>query len=149
MTTGATEIQELLAQWRRLMAASRPHWRAVDLTFTQLRALSVLSRRQPLRMSDLADELQISLASASALVDRMARNGLVSRHSDPDDRRTVLVDLSSRGRHLIERLERGSAEHFGRLIEQMTSEERAALATALRAFVRLSARSAPREASRC
>jgi len=51
-----------------------------------------------MRVSDLAEALDMSIASASALVDRMARRGLVSRRDDAEDRRTVLVGLAGRGR---------------------------------------------------
>jgi DNA-binding MarR family transcriptional regulator len=121
------------------MASARPRWTAADLTFTQLRALSVLARTQPQRMSDLAGGLDMTPASASALVDRMDQRGFVTRRSDPEDRRTVLVELSRRGQHILDIMERGSSDHFGRLIEKMTPNEREALATTLRAFVRIGA----------
>ena len=133
------ELGDLLLQWRELMAAARPRWTAADLTFTQLRGLSVLARKQPQRMSDLAGALDMTPASASALIDRMDQRGFVTRRSDPEDRRTVLVELSRRGQHILDVMERGSSDHFGRLIEKMTPAERDALATTLRAFLRISA----------
>jgi len=128
------------------MAAARPRWTAADLTFTQLRGLSVLAHRQPLRMSDLAESLGMTPASASALIERMEQRKFVTRRSDADDRRTVLVELSRRGKHVLDVMERGSSDHFGRLIEKMTPDERDALATTLRAFLRISAQSADRVA---
>lgn len=136
-------------QWRELMTSARPRWSAADLTFTQLRGLSVLARRQPLRMGDLAEALHMTPASASALIDRMAQRGFVTRRSDPDDRRTVLVELSRRGQHVLDVMERGSADHFGRMIDRMTLEERDALATTLRAFLRISAETAEGKSRRC
>ncbi len=133
------ELGDLLHQWRELMASARPRWTAADLTFTQLRGLSVLARKQPQRMSDLAGALDMTPASASALIDRMDQRGFVTRRSDPEDRRTVLVELSRRGQHILDVMERGSSDHFGRLIEKMTPAERDALATTLRAFLRISA----------
>ncbi len=134
-----TDIHDLLRQWRAVMASARPRWSATDLTFTQLRALSAIARRGGMRMSELADELGIGLAAASALADRMAGRQLITRRPDPDDRRIVRLETATRGRHLLERLERGSIDHFGKLIARMTPAEREALATTLRAFVRLSA----------
>jgi len=136
------ELADLLHQWRELMAAARPRWSAADLTFTQLRGLSVLARRQPLRMGDLAESLGMTPASASALIERMEQRKFVTRRSDADDRRTVLVELSRRGQHVLDIMERGSSDHFGRLIAKMTPDEREALATTLRAFVRISAQGA-------
>lgn len=139
MTATDSEIQELVRQWRAVMALRRPRWQAADLTFTQLRALSAVGRRQPLRVSDLAEELGAGLAAASALVDRMTRHGLLARRADPEDRRIVLLELTPRARKVLARIEQGSSDHFTRLIARMTPAEREALATTLRAFIRLNA----------
>ena len=131
------ELRALLDQWRGVMATSRPRWTGVDLTFTQLRVLSALAKRGSMRISELADEFGIGLAAASALADRMTRRGLLTRKTDEHDRRSVRLELSTRGRHLIERIERGSTEHFEKLIARMTPSEREAFATTMRAFLRL------------
>ena len=133
-----TEIEQLLQQWKAVMAAARPRWATADLTFTQLRALSVLQRGN-VRVSELGEALGIGPAAASTLADRMAQRRFIVRRADPDDGRVVRIELSTRGRTLIEHLERGRTEHFGRLIARMTPIEREALKTTLRAFVRLSA----------
>jgi DNA-binding MarR family transcriptional regulator len=133
-----TEIEDLLQQWKAVMASARPRWSTADLTFTQLRALSVLQRGN-VRVSELGEALGIGLAAASTLADRMVQRRFIVRRADPDDGRVVHLELSTRGRSLIEHLERGRTEHFGRLITRMTPAERDALKITLRAFVRLSA----------
>ena len=133
-----TEIDELLQQWKAVMAAARPRWNTPDLTLTQLRALSVLQRGN-VRVSELGEALGIGLAAASTLADRMAQRRFIVRRPDPEDGRAVHLELSARGRTLIEHLERGRAEHLGKLIARMTPAERDALKTTLKAFVRLSA----------
>lgn len=139
MPTTNADIAELTRQWRAVMALRRPRWHDVDLTFTQLRALSAIARRQQLRVSDLAEELGAGLAATSALVERMSRHGLLARRADPEDRRTVLLELTPRARRTLDRLEQGSSEHLARLVERMTPTERDAFATTLRAFIRLNA----------
>ena len=132
------EIEDLLQQWKALMTAARPRWNIADLTITQLRALSVLQRGN-VRVSELGDALGIGLAAASTLADRMAQRKFIVRRADREDGRVVHLELSARGRTLIEHLERGRTEHFGKLIARMTPSEREALKVTLRAFVRLSA----------
>ncbi len=137
METSDLRIQALVRQLKELTAASPDAWTDVDLTFTQLRALFVLGTRQPLRVSDLAWALHMSLASGSALSDRLVRLGLVVRRSDPGDRRTVLLELGPRGARLLARLERAQTERLSRAVRQMTEEEREALVTTLHAFLRV------------
>jgi DNA-binding MarR family transcriptional regulator len=53
------------------------------------------------------------------MLDSLARNGIIERHPDPDDRRVILVSLTEAGQDLMaERRERWFAlwhEHLGDL----------------------------------
>jgi DNA-binding MarR family transcriptional regulator len=71
---------------------------AQDLTLSQWRALVVLAERDGQHVGDLADRLGISLPSASRLVRRLERRGLVSAERDETDRRATLLSLRPRGR---------------------------------------------------
>jgi DNA-binding MarR family transcriptional regulator len=136
MTTSDSELHDLIEQWRERMAAAPDAWTDVDLTFTQLRALFVLGR-QPLRVTELAKTLEMSLASASALSDRLVRQALVARHPDPTDRRSVFLHVTSSGARLLRRLERAQTSQLTRAVRQMSGVERRAFATTLRAFLRV------------
>jgi DNA-binding MarR family transcriptional regulator len=48
--------------------------------------------RGPRSVGKLAEELAVSPPAATQLVDKLAEHGMVGRHSDPADRRVVLVD---------------------------------------------------------
>jgi DNA-binding MarR family transcriptional regulator len=138
VATTEAELAGLLARMRELTARTPDAWTDVDLTFTQLRALFVLaSANQPVRVSDLARRLEMSLASASALSDRLVRLGYVGRGSDPEDRRAVLLEVAAKGSRLLSRMERRSNAQLGYALHRMTRHEREALATSLRAFVRV------------
>ena len=134
MTTSDSELQSLINQWRERMAASPDAWTDVDLTFTQLRALFVLGR-QPLRVSDLAKALGMSLASASALSDRLVRQVWL-RGTGSDDRRSVFLHLAAPGARLLRRLDRPNrASDPGDPTMNETGKK--ALVTTLRAFLRI------------
>lgn len=136
MTPSAADLHRLIRQWRERMAAGPDGWGDVDLTFTQLRALFVLGR-QSSRVSDLAKALGMSLASASALSDRLVRQGLVTRRPDANDRRSVLLQLAPLGARVLRRIDRAQTSQMTRAISQMSAAERRAFATTLRAFLRI------------
>jgi DNA-binding MarR family transcriptional regulator len=54
-----------------------------------------------LRMSDLARSTLLSLSGASRLVDRLVREGLVTRAPCPDDRRGAFAVISEEGRRRL------------------------------------------------
>lgn len=68
-----------------------------DLTLPQWRALVLLDGSGTLRVTDLAGEMGTSVPSASRLVRRIERRGLVTTGRDEADRRSTLVRLTPRG----------------------------------------------------
>jgi hypothetical protein len=57
-------------------------------------------------MADLAAHLDVVPRSVTTMIDALESAGLVARHADPGDRRSVLVTLSEDGRLLLDRLEK-------------------------------------------
>jgi DNA-binding MarR family transcriptional regulator len=92
----------------------------LGLTYAQARVLRLVAAGgRPLRMADLAAQLDVVPRSVTTMVDALEAAGLVARHADPGDRRSVLVALTDDGRRLLDGLEaarRDSADDvFGSL----------------------------------
>lgn len=93
-----TELGELFArvarkQRRATLAALEP----CGVSPHQARALRVAVQHSPLRPSQLAEQLSISLRSATQVVDALVAAGLLERTPDPDDRRAVLLSPTPQG----------------------------------------------------
>lgn len=72
-----------------------------ELTFLGWRTLVVLGEApEPLRLSDLAERLRLSRPSASKLVRRLERRGLVELGPNPSDGRGLLVRLAVEGERI-------------------------------------------------
>jgi len=102
---------EALAEFRyalrRFLRFSETAAAGVGLTPRQHQALLAIRGappRDPLRVGDLAQRLQVRHHSAVGLVDRLVALGLVTRRVGPPDRRRVFVTLSARGRRVLDRL---------------------------------------------
>jgi DNA-binding MarR family transcriptional regulator len=55
--------------------------------------------------SSLAASMKISLPSVSQMIERLVKLGLAHRMEDPDDRRRRTINVTSKGRRLLTRLE--------------------------------------------
>ncbi len=76
-----------------------------DLPILQWRALvAVVDGGADLRIRDVAAGVGIALPSASRLVRRLERRGLVTTYRDEDDRRVTRVHATERGRALFHRV---------------------------------------------
>jgi len=68
------------------------------LSVPQLRTLLFVKRNPDVNLSALAEHLGIGLTGASGLVDRLVRNELLSRETDPNERRRIQLTLTPHGR---------------------------------------------------
>ena len=87
-----------------------------DLHASDLRALIALLDAEragtPASPGRLATQLDLSTASITALVDRLARRGFVTRSADGDDRRRVRLEVTPAARAM-------GTEFFGPLITRV------------------------------
>jgi len=65
-----------------------------SVTFRQLKLLGLLVVRGPLTQKELAHRLQVKPSAIVRIVDRMEREGLLERTTDPEDKRKNVVVLS-------------------------------------------------------
>jgi DNA-binding MarR family transcriptional regulator len=77
------------------------HDALLQLSPKELAFLLVLDETGPCRVKALAKRLTLPLSTVSWTADRMVGKGLLSRKTDPDDRRAVLLDLAASGRKAI------------------------------------------------
>lgn len=105
------ELAALLRRIRALLRASQDQARAAGIT-PQQHALLLTVRGHPsypnVTIGNIAENLQLRHHSASVLVDRMVKGGLLQRREDPKDRRRVIVGLTGRGLHILEDVTRSS-----------------------------------------
>ncbi len=79
-------------------------WLSSDITVTQLRILLILYASGPLKMSDIAAKLNVTLPTATVIVSNLVRKNLVERVVNPDDRRLVIGKLTPEGKALIDKI---------------------------------------------
>ena len=75
-----------------------------DISLTQCYALDALLRRGPSTLNALAAELCLDKSTASRVVTTLRRKGYVGRATHPGDARAVLLDVTSAGRRLHDRI---------------------------------------------
>ncbi len=104
---------------------------ALTLTLAQLRCLHVLSREAPCTMRDLSRHLGVRPSTACELIDALVKAKMVSRESDPDDRRAVCLNLAPKGRRLQDKHRASRLEQLRSVIENLSADERRAIVGAL------------------
>jgi DNA-binding MarR family transcriptional regulator len=102
--TRSAQDQTLLLLARAVMGIST---RAADqlgaVSVVQLRALTVLRDLGTANLGRLAERMGVALSTASRLVDRLVRAGLVDRRPSPRTRREIELAVSAAGRATLDR----------------------------------------------
>lgn len=110
----------------------RAHFaKATGMSMPQFGILMQLHYRHNCGVSDLSERFDITNAAASQLVDKLVQGGLIQREEDPNDRRAKLLNLTEKGRGLIQR---GMEERYrwvNQVAAKLSPEERAKVAEAL------------------
>jgi 4'-phosphopantetheinyl transferase len=112
-------------------------WPGGALSLIHLNVMTILDADGALPMSQLAEALDVSQASATGIVDRMAQRGLITRQSDANDRRVTRVALTDRGRIAIERLGAERRDRLAKLLDELSDDELQAFLVGSRAMRRV------------
>jgi DNA-binding MarR family transcriptional regulator len=102
-----------------------------DVTLPQYRTLVVLAYKGPQRTIDLAEELQVSSSTATRMIDRLARRGLVHRLIHPEDGRATRLEITETGRQAVSRVTAQRRSEFSRILRKMPMTARRQLVTSL------------------
>ena len=138
--TQSSKSEEILHSFCEVMSKLlldryQQHLSELELTLPQAQVLRLLRRDGAVPTGQLAAELRITAPAITQLTDRLVRKGLIERQSTVDDRRTVLVALSSKGMKLVEQFRRRRGEAFKGALAELGAAERAKVVESLRKLV--------------
>jgi DNA-binding MarR family transcriptional regulator len=94
-------------------------------------ALGVIHLHGPVRVSDVAQTLNVALSVASRQVAALERAGYVQRDADPEDGRAHRVAATEAGRKVLEESHRRMVHAFSGALEDWTPDEIAVLSESL------------------
>ena len=125
----AAELLEALTQLVRVYQfRDRNKICAHDVSVSQCYALQAIARREAPSLNELAAAQFLDKSTASRLVDGLEEKGYVRRGQDPEDGRAVRLEVTSKGRTLLARIERDLLEEQMRLVRDFPPEVRRATA---------------------
>ncbi|HET7579149.1 MAG TPA: MarR family transcriptional regulator [Bacillales bacterium] len=107
----------------------RPIIRAVHrdinlhLTSPQIQLLQFLDNEGPLKMSEIAAKLEITLGGVTALANRMDKANLIRRERSDEDRRVVKLVITDEGKALLEDLAHARNAALENFYAKLNAEE--------------------------
>jgi DNA-binding MarR family transcriptional regulator len=109
-----------------VMRAIRADMRAIGsttLSVPQFRTLAFLDRNPGTSLSDLAEHLGVTRATASATIERLVQRNYVHRNDHPQERRRVVLKLTEDGLHHLEQARKQTRDRIADLFNNLTEEQ--------------------------
>jgi DNA-binding MarR family transcriptional regulator len=107
------------------------------LTVSQWYCLRILSARSPRAMSELAADLDIRVSTMTGVIDQLEEKGLVARVDHPEDRRSLRVNMTAKGRRLYQTAHQAFLSHLEPLLDDRTPAARREILAFLSDVVRV------------
>lgn len=101
----ADQVNELIPTLMREFARKQTNELCKGrITFPQFLILDFLSRENESTMTDISRFMRVTTATMTGIVNRLVEAGYCQRIFDPQDRRIVMMKLTSRGELIVRKL---------------------------------------------
>ena len=131
-----SQFNQAIRSWMDIfMNRSMRGWgrfaKSAGLSMPQFGLLMQMHHKDDCGMSEVSERFDITPAAASQLVDKLVQGGLIQRVEDPHDRRAKLLNLTDKGRELVQQGIQERYRWVDELGSKLSAEERGKVAEAL------------------
>ncbi len=140
-TTSPATAQDLAGQLRIAVARTIRRLRQEgggDLSPALTAALGTIDRHGPLTPSELASRERVTRPTATRFLAKLLARELVTRTSDPADRRSSLIAITDEGRETIRELRTRKDVFLARRLDALSPADRATIERAVELLEQIS-----------
>ncbi len=130
--TLAREILDTVPAIMRTIRTEMRSRRTAELSIPQFRSLLYLKRKPDSSLQDLAVHLGLTSPTVCKMVDGLVADELVTRQDSPQDRRKILLALTSRGQVILEQAHSGTRARLVDILATLGADERAMILEAMK-----------------
>jgi MarR family transcriptional regulator, 2-MHQ and catechol-resistance regulon repressor len=122
--SGTKAFTAIWRTYRALLTQSEEGIKSSGLCDSDFRVLQALLRDTPQPVNVLGEQIDLTTGSITTAIDRLESRWLVVRKLDPNDKRVRLVDLTSKGRRMIERASAEHEKHMEQAFRELSQDQR-------------------------
>ena len=105
-----------------------------DLTPTQFSVLEIIYSKGSLKIGQLIEKVLSTSGNMTVVIKNMEKKGLVEKINDKNDKRSFLINLTEKGKKIIEELLPKHIESVEKTFDILTDEDKENLINILRKF---------------
>ncbi len=116
-------MRELATAYQAFSAYSEAHVRQFDLTPAQFDVIATLGNTNGMCMGDLGEKTLITKGTLTGVIDRLIQKQLVCRETPSENRRNVIVQLTSAGQEVFDRVFPAHIAHLKDRFDKLDASE--------------------------
>ena len=128
-------LKALIALSRCAQSVNKREYKTMKeggLTFSQFAVLEVLYHKGDLRVSEIIDKILSTGGNMTVVIDNLAKDNLVNRCADPEDRRVSLISITEKGRKLMSEIFPKHIDNVDEIFSVLNVEEKKNLISLLK-----------------
>jgi DNA-binding MarR family transcriptional regulator len=119
----AAKVVEVVPLVMRCLRADMRTRKSTELSVPQFRSLAFLDRNPGASLSELAEHLGVTRATASANTERLVQRHYVHRCDNPEERRRVVLNLTEAGKQHLYQTRAQTRAYISDLLNDLTEEQ--------------------------
>lgn len=135
------KVEEVLVALRRVIRATDLHSKQLSktsgLTAPQILLLNAIRNNDEVTIGKIANDISLSQATVTTILDRLEKRGLVYRERSTQDKRKVHVHLTEEGEYATLNAPTPLQEHFARQFNDLREWEQSMLITSLQRIAQM------------
>ncbi len=94
-----------------------------NLTIAEASAIYAVGPDEPKTMKQIAETLGVAVSTPTRTIDRLLEKGFVNRKVGEKDRRKLLIELTPKGKKLLEDIDKENLEITKKMLKGLRDEE--------------------------
>ena len=127
----ATELMETIHPIMQFIRMEMRGQREPSLSVPQFRLLAFVDRHPGISLSEVAEHLGVTRATASTMTDRLVQRHYVDRAVHPQERRQIMLKLTNDGQDLLEQMRDRTRRKIADLLDGLAIEQLAEVSASL------------------
>lgn len=126
MTNANEELIGFMGQFKTFLKNVNNEWSRKTMTgmnYTQFKLLFTLHTSGSLKVSELADILGLTPGAITGIADKLVAEDLISRERANDDRRVVYIELTTKGKEVVDDILESQKETFSSFFNVLPEED--------------------------
>ena len=119
----AAQVMETIPLVMQFLRSEMRSHNTPDLSVPQFRALSFLNRHPGASLSELAEHLGVTRATASAITDRLVQRCLVDRRERPESRRHVVLNTTEAGSEYLQQIRQITRSQIAKMFANLSEAQ--------------------------